>query len=181
MNEIEQRTRQWLEQAVIGLGLCPFASQPYGRDQVAIVVSDATGEAQLLAQLSAELRRLDDSAAGERETTLLVVPAMLADFLDYNDFLDQVDALLENHGDGDAYQVASFHPAYQFAGTAPGDAENYTNRAPYPILHILREDSLSRALEHYPDADLIPERNIEAMNRLGAAALKRLFAGWRAP
>lgn len=176
MNDIERRIRAWLEGAVLGLKLCPFAARPYAEGQVAIVVSHATDEHALLLELHDQLTRLDQHP--DLETTLLVAPEMLSDFLDYNDFLDLVDGLLARHGDGGVYQVASFHPHYQFANTLPNDAENYTNRAPYPILHILREDNLERALHAYPDAADIPERNIDTMNQLGVAALQRLFATW---
>lgn len=176
MNEVETRIRAWLEGAVLGLKLCPFAQRPYAEDRVAIVVSEADDESALLQDLHRQLIRLDNEPGVE--TLLLVVPSLLADFLDYNDFLDPVDALMAEHGGGGVYQVASFHPRYRFAGTAPEDAENYSNRAPYPVLHVLREDSLERALAAYPDADAIPGRNIDALNRLGSDHLRRLFAGW---
>ena len=176
MSAVERQVRAWLEGAVLDLNLCPFAARPYADGRVRLVVSEATTPEQVLADLQEELLHLDRTPAVE--TTLLVTPRALADFLDYNDFLDPVDALLEEHGGGGVYQVASFHPDYQFAGTDPGDAENYSNRAPYPILHVLREDSLERALAAYPDAEAIPERNIATLNRLGGEHLRRLFAGW---
>ncbi|MBL7250887.1 DUF1415 domain-containing protein [Alcanivorax marinus] len=176
MNTVERRTRAWLEGAVLGLKLCPFARRPYDQGRVRLVVSTARDGETVLADLHRELLHLDDHPAVE--TTLLVTPLALADFLDYNDLLDPVDALMAEHGGGGVYQVASFHPHYQFAGTAPEDAENFSNRAPYPILHLLREDSLERALAAYPDADAIPERNIDTLNRIGARHLRALFAHW---
>ncbi len=177
MNAVEQRTLAWLEGAVLDLKLCPFARRPYDQGRIRLAVSEAREPEAVLADLSRELAHLDHDPAVE--TTLLITPRALADFLDYNDFLDPVDALLAEHGGGGIYQVASFHPRYQFAGTAPDDAENYSNRAPYPILHILREDRLERALADYPDAEAIPERNIATLNRLGADHLRALFQRWR--
>lgn len=176
MNEPERRVRAWLEGAVLGLKLCPFAARPYADGQVRLVISEAASPEAVLEALQRELQHLDRTPAVE--TTLLVTPHALADFLDYNDFLDPVDALLAEHGGGGVYQVASFHPRYQFAGTLPEDPENYSNRAPYPILHVLREDSLERALAAYPDAEAIPDRNIDTLNRLGADRLRQLFADW---
>lgn len=164
--DVELQTRNWLQQVVIGLNLCPFASKPYLDNQVRIAVSDCTEEACLLDDLLNELQYLDGHDAQEVETTLLVIPGMLTDFYDYNDFLDSAEAALEDGGWTGTYQIASFHPRYQFAGTAPEDAENLTNRAPYPILHLIREASLEKALKHYPDPEMIPERNIETVENL---------------
>lgn len=174
-NTIALHTRQWLQRMVIGLKLCPFAERPYNAGQVSIVVSEAVTEDSLLSDLSAQLSRLDATPADQLETTLLVAPRLLEDFLDYNDFLQHADDLLIARDYEGIYQIASFHPRYQFAGTQPDDAENYTNRAPYPILHLLREDSLERVLASYPNPEAIPERNIATMNRLGSAALSALL------
>jgi len=174
-NTIALHTRQWLQRMVIGLKLCPFAERPFNAGLVSIVVSEAVTEDSLLSGLSAQLSRLDDTPADQLETTLLVAPRLLEDFLDYNDFLQRADDLLVDSGYEGIYQIASFHPHYQFACTQPDDAENYTNRAPYPILHLLREDSLERVLASYPNPEAIPERNIATMNRLGSAALSALL------
>ena len=174
---IERDVRRWLERAVIGLNLCPFAKAVYAKSQVRIVVSDATTERALLEQLGEEMALLRDAPAEAIDTTLLVHPQVLQDFLDYNDFLDDADALVEAMELDGVLQVASFHPHYQFAGTEPDDAENLTNRAPYPILHLLREDSVDRAVAAYPEPDAIVERNIATMRELGAGGFRKLLDG----
>ena len=168
---IEAGVRLWLERAVIGLNLCPFAKAVYVKQQVRIVISDASTERALLEELGEELALLRDTPADEIDTTLLVHPQVLGDFLDYNDFLGDADALVEAMDLDGVLQVASFHPQYQFAGSEPNDADNLTNRAPYPILHLLREASIDRAVAAYPDPDAIIERNIATVRELG-------FAGW---
>ena len=168
-------TRRWLERAVIGLNLCPFAKAVYAKEQVRFVLSAATMPEVLLEELGEELLRLRDTPAGQIDTTLLVHPWVLGDFLDYNDFLDQADALVEALELDGVLQVASFHPHYQFAGSAPDDVENFTNRAPYPILHLLREDSVSRAVAAYPDPDAIVDRNVETLRRLGVDGWRKLL------
>jgi hypothetical protein len=174
---IEREVRRWLERAVIGLNLCPFAKAVYAKRQVRIVVSDASTERALLQQLGEEMALLRDTSADEIDTTLLVHPWVLGDFLDYNDFLDEADALVEAMELDGVLQVASFHPHYQFAGTQPGDAENLTNRAPHPILHLLREDSVDRAVAAYPEPDSIIERNVATMRELGAEGFAKLLDG----
>ena len=168
--------RRWLERAVIGLNLCPFAKAVYVKQQVRIVVSDATTERALLAQLGEELALLRDTPPDTVDTTLLVHPQVLGDFLDYNDFLDDADGLVEAMDLDGVLQVASFHPDYRFADTAPDDPGNLTNRAPWPILHLLREDSIDRAVAAYPDPDGIIERNIETMRELGADGFHKLLS-----
>lgn len=168
-------TRRWVEKAVIGLNLCPFAKAVYVKDQVRFVLSDATTPEQLLEELGEELLLLRDTPAAQIDTTLIVHPQVLRDFLDYNDFLDQADGLVEAlELDGDL-QVASFHPDYQFADSAADDIENYSNRAPYPTLHLLREESVSRAVAIFPDADAIVERNYATLRALGHAGWKTLL------
>jgi hypothetical protein len=173
---VEPDVRRWLERAVIGLNLCPFAKAVYARNQVRIVVSDASTERALLEELGEEMALLRDTPAGQIDTTLLVHPQVLQDFLDFNDFLDDADALVEALELDGVLQVASFHPQYQFAGTEPGDAENLTNRAPYPILHLLREDSVDRAVEAYPEPDSIIERNLATMRELGVECFRKLLS-----
>jgi hypothetical protein len=168
-------TRRWLERAVIGLNLCPFAKAVYAKEQVRFVLSDATTPEALLAELGEELLRLRDTPAEQIDTTLLIHPQVLGDFLDYNDFLDDADALVEALALDGVLQVASFHPDYQFAGSAPDDVENFTNRAPYPTLHLLREDSVERAVAAFPDPDVIVERNIETLDKLGIEGWTRLL------
>ncbi len=170
-----QLTRQWLEQVVIGLGLCPFAAQPLLENRVRIQICDSTTEGHLLETLHAELDWLDQQSAAELETTLLVLSGMLADFADYNQFLNRVDALLAAFSWQGKYQVASFHPQYCFAGVVPEAAENLTNRAPYPILHLIREDSLSAALARTDRPEDIPAQNIRRVNALRTEEVRRLF------
>ena len=168
-------TRRWLERAVIGLNLCPFAKAVYVKQQVRFVYSDATTPEQLIEQLGEELLLLRDTPADQVDTTLLVHPHVLQDFLDYNDFLEQADALVEVLELDGELQVASFHPDYQFADSGPDDIENCSNRAPYPTLHLLREDSVSRAVDAYPDPDSIVERNYATLRELGHAGWRRLL------
>lgn len=172
-SEIIEATRRWVEQVVVAFNLCPFAKRELVKERVRFVVSKAVDEAALLDELAHELALLnvDDSI----ETTLLIHPQLLQDFYQYNDFLEAADELLVDMDLEGVYQVASFHPDYQFGGTEPGDAENYTNRSPYPMLHLLREDSLSKAIDNYPEVDLIPERNIECMNEQGVDRLRALL------
>lgn len=167
------QTRDWIEQAVIGLNLCPFAKAPYASNRIRYCVSDAESTDGLLVDLSRELLGLQDADPMACETTLLIHPRALTDFLDYNDFLDEADALLESLGLTGEIQVATFHPRYQFAGSGPDDIENYTNRSPYPMLHLLRESSVERAVDAAGDeVAAIGERNMETLRRLG-------FEGWR--
>lgn len=175
--DIIAATRAWLEKAVIGLDLCPFARAVHVRNQIRYVVSEAETPEDLLADLLGELRALAAADPEEIDTTLLIHPRVLEDFLDYNDFLAVAEAAVEELGLTGALQVASFHPKYQFAGTEPDDIENYTNRSPYPILHLLREESVERAVEAFPDTARIYEKNIETLRRLGREGWNRLGAG----
>jgi len=172
--EVLSATRTWLERAVIGLDLCPFARAPHIRNQIRFVVSEAETPEALLADLLAELRTLAGADPSDIETTLLIHPRVLEDFLDYNDFLDIADAALADLGLVGEIQIASFHPRYQFAGTEPDDVENLTNRSPYPILHLLREASVERAVAAFPDASKIYEKNIRTLRRLGREGWERL-------
>jgi hypothetical protein len=169
------KTQAWLEKAVIGLNLCPFAKAVHVKRQVRYVVSDATSEEALLADLLHELETLYDADPDEVETTLLIHPYVLADFLDYNQFLEVADAAVsELELDGEI-QVASFHPDYQFADSGPDDIENFSNRAPYPTLHLLRETSVAKAVAAFPDAARIYQHNIETLRALGHAGWKQLW------
>ncbi|NEX60605.1 DUF1415 domain-containing protein [Noviherbaspirillum galbum] len=178
--EIIARTRRWLEHAVIGLNLCPFAKAVHVRGQVRYVVSHARDPEELLATLHAELEHLADTPPERTDTTLLIHPEVLNDFLDFNDFLEIADAAVTALDLDGFLQVASFHPDFQFAGTAPDDITNATNRAPYPILHLLREDSIERAVAAIPDAADIFEKNMETLEQLGPAGwadLQKLIFG----
>lgn len=164
--------QSWLQKAVIGLNLCPFAKAVHIKKQIRYQVSPATTKEQLLRDLIVELQFLVKTNADEVDTTLLIHPHVLNDFLDFNDFLQTAEAaLLELKLEG-AIQIACFHPRYQFAGTDVDDIGNYTNRSPYPALHLLREDSVTRAVDSFPDVDSIPEKNIATMKALG-------LNGWR--
>lgn len=173
--DVESAVRHWLDQVVIALSLCPFAAQPVREGRLRICVSEAQNDLALLTELQLELQRLEETAPAVLETTVIAIPHMLAYFIDYNDFLDHVDELLERGNWQGDYQIASFHPRYQFAGTAVDDAENYTNRAPYPLLHILREDSVEAALASHPDPECIPQDNIRRMRSMSVEQRKRLF------
>ncbi|HBP30472.1 MAG: DUF1415 domain-containing protein [Advenella sp.] len=175
ISQIENRVRRWLEKAVIGLNLCPFAKSVYVKDQVRIAICQAQDRHALTAQLYEELRWLANTPAQQTDTTLLVVPCMFEQFSDFNDYLDIAEAVLDELELVGEIQLASFHPFYQFANTEPDDLSNYTNRAPYPILHLLREDSLDKAAEQYPDASVIFQRNVAVVQELGVDGWHRLL------
>lgn len=169
------QTRDWLTRAVIGLNLCPFAKAVEVKNQVRYTVSEADTPEALLEDLLAELELLRDADPQALETTLLIHPRVLLDFLDYNDFLNVVDEAVADLDLEGVIQVASFHPGYQFDGTEPDDIENYTNRSPYPTLHLLRESSIEQAVAAIPDAADIYEANIETMRKLGHEGWKKLW------
>ena len=169
-------TRAWVEQAVIGLNLCPFAKAVQVKGLVRYVCSEAREATALREVLRRELLHLRDVPAGQTETTLLVHPWVLQDFLDYNDFLDEADRLLAELGLEGELQIASFHPQYQFAGTALDDIENATNRSPFPTLHLLREDSIERAVAAFPEPEAIYETNMRTLRALGPEAWAQLQA-----
>ena len=169
-----QETREWLEKAVIGLNLCPFAKPVHVAGRIRYAVSRAETPEALLADRLVELRTLTAADPDDIETTLLIHPRVLTDFLDYNDFLGVADAALEELDLVGEIQIASFHPDYQFEGTGPDDIENYTNRSPYPILHLLREASVEEAVASFPDTDRIYKANIETLRKLGLEGWRRL-------
>lgn len=170
--EVLARTRAWLEKAVIGLNLCPFAKAVYVKDRVRLVVSQARHADDLLEDLDRELDLLVSTPAEEVDTTLLVHPTLFEDFLDFNDFMEIAEGVVDEHGLEGVIQLASFHPKFQFEGTEPEDLSNYTNRAPFPMLHLLREDSIERAIEGFADPDVIYQDNIRTLEKLG-------LQGWR--
>lgn len=173
-DEIIATTKKWLERAVIGLNLCPFAKAVHVSNRIRYVVSTAKHIDGLLDELERELRALNDADPAVFETALLIHPQLLQDFLDYNDFLDLADGVIEELELDGVLQIASFHPQYQFDGTEPDDSSNYSNRAPYPTLHLLRESSIERAVETYPDTANIYERNMETLERLGRDGWEKL-------
>ena len=164
-----------MERSVIGLNLCPFAESVYRGDRVRFRVSEQRSAAALLEELRAELVYLNAADPLSCETTLLIHPWVLVDFIEYNDFLDVCETTIRELGLEGELQVASFHPQYQFAGTQPEDIENYTNRSPYPMLHLLRESSVERAIAAVPDTDEIYRRNIRTLRDLGHAGWRRLW------
>jgi hypothetical protein len=168
-------TKLWLEKAVIGLNLCPFAKAVHTKQQIHWVLSEARDTAALMDELVAELQFLAASRPEAIDTTILVHPHVLGDFLDFNDFLEAAENTLDGMGLDGSLQIASFHPQYQFAGTNSDDMGNYSNRSPYPTLHLLREDSIDRAVAAVPDAEHIYERNIETLEALGQAGWLQLM------
>ena len=166
-------TSRWLERAVIALNLCPFAKAVHVKGQVHYAVSEARSAKALLGDLKAELQALQALDPVERDTTLLIAPYCLGDFLDFNDFLGRADRTLERMGLEGVFQIASLHPDYQFAGTPANDITNFTNRSPWPTLHLLREESIDRAVAAFPHAEAIFETNMQTMRRLGPS-------GWAA-
>jgi hypothetical protein len=172
-------TQKWLMQAVVGLNLCPFAKAVVVKDMVRYRVCASTEPADLLAMLRQELQHLAEADPEQLDTTLLITPSTLPDFLDFNDFLAECDEVLMDLELDGVLQVADFHPSYRFGGTQAEDIENFTNRTPYPTLHLLREASIDKAVQAYPDAALIFERNIEVLNKLGHAGWEALGVGAR--
>jgi hypothetical protein len=168
---------RWLERAVIGLNLCPFAKGVHAKGQIHYVVSAATGAEALAQDLRRELADLAAAPAEVRDTTLLMAPDCLQEFLEFNDFLGVAEDVLEELDLDGTLQIASFHPQFQFAGTDAGDVTNCTNRAPYPTLHLLREDSIDRAVQAYPEAEAIYERNMEVLEQLGMPGWQALDVG----
>jgi uncharacterized protein len=174
-DEAIDRSRLWLEKAVIGLNLCPFAKAVHKKGQVRYIVSAATQPLELLDDLKRELEYLRDVPAETVDTTLLIHPGVLGDFEDFNEFLEVADLAVEDLGLDGEIQVASFHPDFQFEGTGPDDITNYTNRSPYPTLHLLREESIDKAVAAFPDASKIFEANMATLDELGIGGWKKLF------
>ena len=172
---------RWLERAVIGLNLCPFAKGVHTKGQIHYAVSAATDGRELLQDLQRELEALAEASPEKRDTTLLIAPRCMEYFLDFNDFLELADEMLDVLDLGGILQIASFHPQFQFDGTEVDDITNATNRAPYPTLHLIREESLDAAVEAFPEAEMIYERNMEVLRELGAAGWQALDVGARCP
>ncbi|WP_194712869.1 DUF1415 domain-containing protein [Noviherbaspirillum soli] len=173
--EVISAVSTWLERAVIGLNLCPFAKAVHHRGQVRYVVSEATEPEQLVRDLTEALQHLHDCDPAVTDTTLLIHPWILQDFIEYNEFLGIAELILSSMGLEGEIQIASFHPDYQFADTHRDDITNFTNRSPYPILHLLREDSIASAVAAYPDTDDIYRRNIATLEKLGLSGWEALF------
>ena len=175
MTSVKQDVMVWLNSVVIGLNLCPFSGMPTRENRVRFQVSNATVEEDLLADLTAEMELLDKTPTSELETTLLIVPNALQDFFDYTQFLNWAQAQLKRQGWLGVYQLASFHPNYCFASSDPEDDENLTNRSPYPIVHIIREASLEKALNFYEGVEEIPARNKACVEALSVEQKQQLF------
>ena len=172
--QVLAQTRHWLEKAVIGLNLCPFAKAVYVKNQVRLVVSHARHADDLLEELDRELDLLVATPASEIDTTLLIHPTLFEDFLDFNDFLEIAEGVVDEHELEGVVQLASFHPQFQFDGTEPDDISNYTNRAPFAMLHLLREESVEKAVEAFPEAESIFEQNLAMLEKLGPEGWKAL-------
>nr|WP_295786930.1 DUF1415 domain-containing protein [Rhodoferax sp.] len=170
-------TKRWLQRAVIGLNLCPFAKAVDVKCQIHYAVSRCVGFKDLLADLHQELKGLVALTPAIRDTTLLIAPDALAEFLEFNDFLAQANRLLAKLGYGGVFQIASLHPLYEFADSQSDDIANFTNRSPYPTLHILREASIDRAVKAFPHAESIFQTNIDTMERMGRAGWDALDVG----
>lgn len=170
-------TQAWLERAVIGLNLCPFAKAVHVKGQVRYVVNEDASSAKLLEMLVSELKYLAEADPESVDTTLLIAPHCLSEFLDFNDFLDHAELALDELGLEGILQIASFHPQYQFAGTAHDDITNYTNRSPYPTLHLIREDSIERAVAAFPNPEAIFDVNMQNLRALGLDGWKALDVG----
>ncbi|MBR7798893.1 DUF1415 domain-containing protein [Undibacterium fentianense] len=175
-DKVIEDTKEWLEKAVIGLNLCPFAKGVHIKNQIRYFVSHASTPEALLNDLVAELEVLAEASPEKIDTTLLVHPFVMQDFLDYNEFLEVADAVLEERDLEGILQIASFHPNYQFDGTEIDDIDNYSNRSPFPTLHLIREESIDKAVEAFPEADLIYDKNIATVRALGHAGWKKLFS-----
>ena len=175
MDSVKQAVAVWLDSVVIGLNFCPFSAKPRCENRIRFHVSEATNEEELLEDLTFEMELLDKTSSADIETTLLIISAALQDFFDYNQFLIWADALIKRNGWKGIYQLASFHPQYCFAGAEVDAVENLTNRAPYPILHIIREASLAAVLEHVNNVEEIPKRNKKRAQELTAVEKHKLF------
>ena len=173
--KVVEQTRRWIDTIVIGLNLCPFAGRVFAGDLIRYTVTDAKDEATLLNVLADELQALAALPIAKVETTLLIHPNALLDFLDYNDFLGDAERHVDNLGLTRTIQIASFHPGYQFAGTRPDSVENYTNRSPYPMLHLLREESISAIADDPDELAEIPRRNIATLRELGGDHLRSML------
>lgn len=171
--EVLARTVRWLEKAVIGLNLCPFAKGVHVKGQIHYAIIHSVEPADLLDELAAELNALQAMDPQQRDTTLLIAPQCMPEFWEFNDFQTRANKVLRKLGLEGDLQIANFHPDFQFAGTEADDIGNYTNRAPFPILHLIREDSIARAVEAFPNAEMIFEKNIETLQALGTQ-------GWQA-
>lgn len=172
--QVIQRTRRWLKQVVIDLDLCPFAARVYDQGNIRYHLTHDTDTESHLQLLDQILRELDQDAAVE--TCLIIFTDACLSFDDYLDMLYLANALIDEFGYSGRYQLASFHPEYRFDGSAQDDAANYSNRSPYPMLHILREDSLERAIANYPDIDKVPQKNIDRLEQIGYPAMKKTLA-----
>lgn len=175
---VVSRTRRWLTHAVVGLNLCPFAKAVMAKGQVHYTVTPATGWNDLLAALEQEVDGLMACAPELRDTSLLIAPQALPDFFEFNGFIGEAERLLARRELEGVLQLAHFHPQFEFAGADPDDIANFTNRSPYPTLHLLRADSITRAVQAFPDASAIYDTNIATLRRMGPEGWARLSQEW---
>ena len=175
ISTVESQVWQWLDKAVIGLNLCPFAKKPRANNQIKLVISQADNSNDLTNELLTELDFLTNTPVEQTDTTVIVIPQFLTDFSDYLHMLDVADMLIDQMGYRGTFQLASFHPNYQFDGTEADDAENLTNTAPYPILHLIREDSMEKVLSKYPDPESIPVNNIKTVESLTEKEMGEIY------
>ena len=175
--QVIKDTKHWISKFVIGLKLCPFAKKPFEEDLIRYVHLENTSTDSLLMKLSEELLFIVESSEKEVETTLIIHPNQLLDFEAYLDFVEAGNALIASMQLEGVIQIASFHPSYRFAGESENDAANYSNRSPYPMLHLLREETLTKAIDNHPDIDSVPEKNIALLREMGEAAIKKFISG----
>lgn len=175
LNNVEQQVWQWLDDVVIGLNLCPFAKKPRINQQIKVFVSNVRSDETLINDFMNELEFIRDVDPMETDTCVFVIPNMLADFDDYLNYLALANMTVQQMGLEGEFQLASFHPDYQFEDTQPEDKENLTNRSPYPVIHIIREATVEKVLKHYPDPEMIPENNINRVEALTEQEIKNLY------
>ena len=173
--QIIDTTKLWLDRFVIGLNLCPFAKHPFRNDKIRYIVFEGSDLEKLTETWLKEANALVETTPSVLETTLIILPEVLDEFEAYLDFVEMSEFILEEVDLDGVIQIASFHPDYQFDETEPTDVENYTNRSPFPMLHLLREESVNRAIEAYPEIGDIPDNNIDTMNKLGLTRVKQML------
>ncbi|MEL0636361.1 DUF1415 domain-containing protein [Marinomonas sp. TI.3.20] len=171
---VTTQTIKWVNDFIVGLNICPFAKREMERESVRFVVVRSKKSQVALEELMSEVHWLDEHP--ETETTIIVFPTLFSDFYRYLDFVDLAENIMFEQECEGVYQLATFHPNYCFSGAEPEDVSNYTNRSPYPMLHLLREASVEKAIEFYGDTDAIPERNIDVMEEMGKESLEKILS-----
>lgn len=174
-SQVIKTVQNWVEEFIIGYNICPFAKKVFVTLRIKYILNTSTNDEQILQAFLKELQWLSTTDSKEIDTTLFILTNAFLDFEHYLNFIHIIEVMIEQLDYEGVFQVATFHPNYQFEGTQPTDAENFTNRAPFPIIHILREESVEKAIENYPNPEAIPERNIDLMNKMGAEKLNAIF------